>query len=91
MGGIMRTRSPSTVNAFWAGESCEYCGGKIRGRIVELTRRYAGRWSLFRNVPAGVCTECGTRYFAGNVLKLIDDRLRRREAPDERRDLAVYD
>jgi hypothetical protein len=39
---------------------------------------------IVENVPAGVCTECGTRYYAANVLKTIEETVRgRREAERE--------
>lgn len=87
----MTTPAKRTQNAFWEGETCEYCGGPIRGRTVQLTRRYRGQLALFRGVPAGVCRKCGTRYFAANVLKLMSDRLRRQEAPSDSINVPVYE
>jgi hypothetical protein len=34
---------------------------------------------LFENVPAGVCKQCGTRYYAANVLKLIEEGVHGRQ------------
>ena len=56
---------------FWDGETCEYCDGKIVEKRVTLHRRVRGKYILIENVPAGVCTKCGTRYYAANVLKTI--------------------
>ena len=61
---------------FWDGETCEYCGGSIIEKRVTLHRKVKGNYVLIENVPAGVCTECGTRYYAANVLKLIEESLR---------------
>ncbi len=61
---------------FWRGERCEYCGGSIGERRVELFKRVGRRRVLIRNVPAGVCRGCGTRYFAANILKIIEDRVK---------------
>ncbi len=61
---------------FWEGEHCEYCDGPIIEKHVTLHRNIKGNYMLFENVPAGVCTECGTRYFAANVLKLIAESTR---------------
>jgi len=69
---------------FWEGETCEYCGGPIVEKRVTLHRKARGRYVLIENVPAGVCTECGTRYYAANVLKTIEESLRgRRQAERE--------
>lgn len=62
--------------SFWEGETCEYCGGPIVDKQVTLHRKFKGQYILFENVPAGVCKKCGTRYYAANVLKLVEDRAR---------------
>ena len=63
---------------FWQDERCEYCGGPIKEKRVDLPRKVARKYVLIENVPAGVCTECGTRYYAANVLKTIEELVRRR-------------
>lgn len=75
---------------FWEGERCEYCEGVIIEKEVNLSRKIKGRYVLIENVPAGVCRECGTRYYAANVLKTIEETLRgRRKAKREVR-VPVY-
>jgi len=54
---------------FWKGETCEYCGGEIVEKHVTMHRKVKGNYVLLENVPAGVCTQCGTRYYSANVLK----------------------
>ena len=69
---------------FWEGERCEYCGGSIAEKRVSLSRKAKGRYVMIERVPAGVCTECGTRYYSANVLKTIAETLRgRRKAKRE--------
>ncbi len=63
---------------FWKDERCEYCDGLIVEKRVDLPRRVAKKYVLIENVPAGVCTRCGTRYYAANVLKTIEETVRRR-------------
>ena len=58
---------------FWEGETCEHCGGPIIERRVSLHRKVRGKYVLIEHVPAGVCKQCGTRYFAANVLKMIEE------------------
>ena len=60
---------------FWKDETCEYCGGPIEAKYVTLHRHVNGQYVLFEHVPAGVCKECGTRYYAANVLKRIEQSL----------------
>lgn len=61
---------------FWTGERCEYCQGAIVEKKVSLSRKVKGKYVLLENVPAGVCTKCGTRYYAANVLKTIEETVR---------------
>ena len=58
---------------FWEGETCEYCNGDIVEKRVTVYRKVKGNYVLIENVPAGVCSECGTRYYAANVLKMIEE------------------
>ncbi|MBI4399997.1 MAG: YgiT-type zinc finger protein [Nitrospirae bacterium] len=45
---------------------------------------------LIENVQAGVCSRCGTRYYAANVLKTVEETIRgRRKAKREVR-VPVY-
>jgi YgiT-type zinc finger domain-containing protein len=69
---------------FWQGETCEYCGGEIVEKHVTMHRTVKGNYVLLENVPVGVCTRCGTRYYSANVLKTIEENLRgRRKASRE--------
>jgi YgiT-type zinc finger domain-containing protein len=70
------------VKGFWDGETCEYCDGTIRERRVELYRHKTARRLLFENVPAGICTACGARYFSANILKMLE---RMSHSPDNKR------
>ena len=63
------------TTGFWDGEECEYCGGPIMEKQVTVHRQINGSYVLFEDVPAGVCQECGTRYYAANVLKRMEESL----------------
>lgn len=78
------------VMSFWEGERCEYCNGIIKEKNTELSRKVKGKYVVIENMPTGVCTECGTRYYTANVLKSIEETLRgRRKAKREVR-VPVY-
>ncbi|MBU0511815.1 MAG: YgiT-type zinc finger protein [Chloroflexi bacterium] len=64
--------------SFWDGETCEYCDGNIVEKQVTLHRKVNGHYVLIENVPAGVCAECGTRYYSANVLKMVEESVRGR-------------
>lgn len=77
-------RKREATLAFWTGERCEYCKGVIREKKTDLSRRVRAKYILIENVPTGVCTECGTRYYSANVLKTIEETVSgRRKATRE--------
>jgi YgiT-type zinc finger domain-containing protein len=75
---------------FWEGETCEYCGGEIVEKKVTLHRKVKGEYILIENVPAGVCTQCGTRYFAANTLKIIEESVHGRRKAEREIVVPVY-
>jgi YgiT-type zinc finger domain-containing protein len=75
---------------FWEGETCEYCGGIIVEKKVTLYRKVKGEYVLIENVRAGVCTQCGTRYYAANVLKTIEESVHGRRKADREIIVTVY-
>jgi len=75
---------------FWKGERCEYCKGVIIEKKVSLSRKAKGTYVVIENVPAGVCKECGTRYYAANVLKTVEETIRGRRKADRQIRIPVY-
>ncbi len=75
---------------FWQGETCEYCNGTIVEKRVTLHRKVRDKYVLIENVPAGVCAHCGTRYFAANVLKTVEESLRGRRVAERQVVVPVY-
>ncbi len=83
----MRTK---TKVGFWSGEHCEYCDGPIIEKTVDLPRKVGKGYVLIKNVPVGVCKDCGTRYFAANVLKIIEATIRGRRTAKKEICMPVY-
>ncbi len=75
---------------FWEGETCEYCGGPIAEKRVTLHRKIRGNYVLIENVPAGVCTRCGARFFTANVLKTIEESIHGRRQAEREVVVPVY-
>jgi YgiT-type zinc finger domain-containing protein len=85
------TKKEKTPNmGFWEGECCEYCDGLIVGKKVDLSKKVRGKYVFIKNVPAGVCKRCGTRYYAANVLKTIEETTRGRRKADRQVLVPVY-
>ncbi|MFH1961691.1 MAG: YgiT-type zinc finger protein [bacterium] len=75
---------------FWENETCEYCSGLILEKRVTMHRKVKGNYVLIEGVPAGVCTQCGMRYYAANVLKTIEESIRGRRKTEREVLVPVY-
>lgn len=75
---------------FWEDERCEYCAGTIVEKNVDVPKKVKGRYVFIENVPCGVCTECGTRYYSANVLKVIEEIVRGRRKMEREITVPVY-
>mgnify|MGYP001567063774 CR=1 FL=1 len=75
---------------FWEGETCEYCGGPLVDRHVSLHRKIKRQYVLIEHVPAGVCKECGSRYFTANVLKTVEESIHGRRPAEREVVVPVY-
>jgi YgiT-type zinc finger domain-containing protein len=52
--------------------NCEFCDGQTTSRKVRRQHWLNGKLSIVENVDAGICPECGERYFHATVLDQID-------------------
>ena len=52
---------------------CTFCGGEVQLKRIEYDYRRRGRLLVISNVPAGVCRQCGEKYFTPDVLKQMDE------------------
>jgi YgiT-type zinc finger domain-containing protein len=52
---------------------CTFCGGDVREQRIEYDYRRRGNLLVISNVPAGVCQQCGKKYFLPTVLKKMDE------------------
>jgi len=59
-------------------------------KIVDLPRKMGESYVLIKDVPAGVCKSCGTRYYSANVLKNIEMIIQGRRKAEREIPMAVY-
>jgi YgiT-type zinc finger domain-containing protein len=64
-------------------EDCSFCGGEVKEERVELDYRYKGKLYIFKDVPAGVCWQCGEKYLCARVSKEIERRLQTKKKWEE--------
>ena len=64
---------------------CTYCGGEVAEKKIDYDYRREKHLMIVNNVPAGVCRQCGEKYFRPEVLKQMDsfyhDIIDRRQKP----------
>jgi YgiT-type zinc finger domain-containing protein len=51
---------------------CSFCGGEVKEELVELDYRYKKQLYVFRDVPTGVCQQCGEKYLVASTAKAIE-------------------
>lgn len=51
---------------------CYFCRGKVESAKVDVDFRWGRRLKVIRGVPAGVCRQCGERYFDAAVYKEME-------------------
>ena len=68
------------MNAF----ECEYCNGEICSKKVTVNHSYEGKLVIIKDVPVGVCQECGQRYYAAATLDQLDTLAQNSDAALER-------
>ena len=49
--------------------TCYYCRGKVQQQHITLDWRWGERLFVIRNVPVGVCDQCGEKYLDNRVYK----------------------
>ena len=60
---------------------CEYCDGVTETKSVSRTFKRFGQDFRFENIEAEVCPKCGEIYFDGQMLKEIEEKIRRQSLP----------
>ena len=56
--------------------SCFFCGGDIKPIVVgNFDYRLEGDLFVVKNVPAGLCLECGEKYISGDAAQKINIRV----------------
>ena len=54
-------------------DPCEYCGGKVKEKKVTVDIRRKDELFVFDNVPVGVCSRCGERFYPGPLLERLHE------------------
>ncbi len=57
-------------------DDCSICGGQVSEKLVEKISVHQNRIiAIIQDVPAGVCEQCGERYYRAEVVKHLEKLL----------------
>lgn len=79
----MKERELNEVKVMHKYGDCSICGGEVKEDRVELDYRYKGKLYIFKDVPAGVCQQCGEKYLTSKVAKEIERKIKTKEKWDK--------
>jgi YgiT-type zinc finger domain-containing protein len=65
-----------TTNRTIPYANCIDCGGTVKSQRVQKVCSWGGRVvAIIKDVPVGICTQCGERSYKVTVLKRIESML----------------
>jgi YgiT-type zinc finger domain-containing protein len=60
---------------------CYFCKGRVVQKKVNVDFRWGRKLKVIEDVPAGVCQQCGEKYFQSNVYKAMEKLAATRTKP----------
>jgi len=61
-------------------DDCSFCGGRVTDKLVQKACWWGDKLiAIIDNVPAGVCEQCGEKYYKAQVLKGIETLLKEKK------------
>jgi YgiT-type zinc finger domain-containing protein len=51
---------------------CIYCNGKVTEKKIEYDFHRKKKHFLIKDIPVGICQQCGEKYFTSDVSKKVD-------------------
>jgi len=51
---------------------CVYCGGEVVERKEQIDYRFHGQLYILKDVPTGVCCQCGEQFFSAKIAKKME-------------------
>ncbi len=61
---------------------CYFCKGRVEQSHVDVDFRWGDTLKVIEHVPAGVCQQCGERYFQASVYKVMEQLATSQAKPD---------
>lgn len=71
-------------------KACYFCKGRVVEQKVKVDFRWGQKLKIIENVPAGVCQQCGEKYFHSEVYKTMEKLAASRRKPWTRLTVDVH-
>jgi YgiT-type zinc finger domain-containing protein len=72
------------------GYQCEYCKGTVRPKHIEREAfKHKSGFVILEDLVIGVCDTCGTRYFAAETIRRMNDVATGKVAPERQESVPV--
>jgi YgiT-type zinc finger domain-containing protein len=68
---------------------CYFCKGRVEQQKVDVDFRWGHKLKVIEDVPAGVCQQCGEKYFEAAVYKVMERLAASRAKPVARLTIEV--
>ena len=52
--------------------NCWYCGGEVTEQLQTIDYRLEGKLFILENIPTGVCSQCGEKFFTAKISKKME-------------------
>jgi YgiT-type zinc finger domain-containing protein len=65
-------------------KKCYFCKGEVVEQTVTVDYRWGEDLVVVKNVPAGVCQQCGEKYFSGEVYKELEKLVKNKSEIESR-------
>lgn len=53
-------------------DSCYFCKGKVVKKLITVDYRWGDDLVVIKDVPAGICQQCGEKYLESTVYKDLE-------------------
>jgi len=53
-------------------DKCYFCKGKVADQQITVDYRWGDTLVVIKDVPAGVCEQCGEKYLSSDVYKELE-------------------
>ena len=65
-------------------KECYFCKGRVVRENTKVDFRWGQKLKVIENVPAGICQQCGEKYFESTVYKAMEKLVASRARPTAR-------